>query len=463
MAAKITPVVWDAVRQVVEKHPGVLSEAGSAIETLPGAAGRNLHVALRRADIFVVVPKAQVPGAPRGMVRYEAGPTKWRLTPEAQVELDKFLEGGAKVGGKRPQLTDTNVFALQELIARNQSTEEGGDFFGAGIPARRIENSPHVRRLFEFGALERVASPPWADGMPGGYTYVRVTPVGRELARARFMVFEPPPRGQERSDLERRARLPLGGITRTIEALGLDEAELDRIRESRHVGPDARRGVVPANARLILYKQLLAGTSKPLAGHSAGTALLVIGAVVGGLLLLRPLFRDAFEQHKWNMENDPVYRRSQQAMEISSAARNIADTLRVERGSPGFWGSAGGRALDRADVVRILADHFRTHPRYKHWSANARSWFYALSVELVDEGADPQSALALTHGLAHNLSALEEFGWHLKTAESIKIDPLRVPVRVVAQALLSGKLKVARRPVLSMATERRMRRAGSKS
>lgn len=453
MAAKITPAVWDAVRQVVEKHPGVLSEAGSAIETLPGAAGRNLHVALRRADIFVVVPKAQVPGASRGMVRYEAGPTKWRLTPEAQVELDKFLEGGAKVGGKRPRLTDTNVFVLQDLIARHQHTEEGGDFLGDGVPASLIASSPHVRRLFEFGALER-AHETWsraknwsgADQNPRWQVeLVRVTPVGRELARARFMVFEPPPRGQERADAERRARLPPGRITYMIEKLGLDEAELDAIR--------ARRSPAAASERLARYKQLLAGTSKPLAGHSAGTALLVIGAVVGGLLLLRPLFRDAFEQHKWNMENDPAYRRSQQAMEISSAARNIADN----------WGSAGGRALDRADVVRILADHFRTHPRYKHWSANARSWFYALSVELVDEGADPQSALALTHGLAHNLSALEEFGWHLKTAESIKIDPLRVPVRVVAQALLSGKLKVARRPVLSMATERRMRRAGSKS
>jgi len=422
MATKITPAVWDAVRQVVEKHPGLLTKEGSIIETLPGATGRNLHVALRRADIFTIVPKAQVPGAPRGMVRYEAGPTKWRLTPEAQVELDKFLEGGAKVGGKRPQLTDTNVFALQELIARHQHTEEGGDFLGDGVSARNVWSDPHVRRLLEFGALERVGA---------GLNHVRVTPVGRELVRARLMVFEPPPRGQERANAERRARLPLGRITYMIEKLGLDEAELDAIR--------ARRPAA-ASERLARYKQLLAGTTKPLAGHSAGTALLIIGAVVGGLLLLRPLFRDAFEQHKWNMENDPVYRRSQQAMEISNAARNIADNL----------GAAGGRALDRADVVRILADHFRTHPRYKHWSANARSWFYALSVELVDEGADPQSALALTHGLAHNLSALEEFGWHLKTAESIKIDPLRVPVRVVAQALLSGKLKVARRPVLSI-------------
>lgn len=188
-------------------------------------------------------------------------------------------------------------------------------------------------------------------------------------------------------------------------------------------------------------------------GRDAGTALLVIGAVVGGLLLLRPLFRDAFEQHKWNMEHDEAYRRSHQAMEITDAARNIADNL----------GAAGGRALDRADVVRILADHFRTHPRYKHWSAAARSWFYALSIELVDQGADPASALALTHGLAHNLSALEEFAWNLKTTESIKLEPLRVPPSVVARAILTGKIKISKRPVLSVASERRMRSARSRS
>lgn len=427
MTTKITPAVWNAVRLAVERHPGLLTPEGSVLT----AGGTHLQTALR-AKLLVPLQRPEVPGAPRGMVRREAGPTLWRLTPEAQVGLDKFLEGGAKVGGKRPQLTDVNVFALQELIARHQHTEEGGDFLESGVSARDIWSSPHVKRLLEFGALERVGA---------GLNHVRVTPLGRELARARFLVFEPPARGQDRADLERRTRLPPGRITYVLEKLGLDEAELDRIRAHRSVG---------AKERLARYQALLAGTAKSTsAGHSVGTALLIGGAIVGGLLLLRPLFRDAFEQHKWNMEHDPAYRASHQAMEIS-------DMLREERGSSILSGSAGGRTLDRADVVRILAAHFRTHPRYKHWPAEARKWFYDLSIELIDQGADPGSALALTHGLAHNLFALEKFGWNLETTASIKAWPLRVPVATVAQALLSGKLKIHRRPVLSVATERRI-------
>jgi hypothetical protein len=92
-----------------------------------------------------------------------------------------------------------------------------------------------------------------------------------------------------------------------------------------------------------------------------------------------------------------------------------------------------------------------------------RQWFFELSIALVDQGADPQSALALAHGLAHNL-ALEEFSWNLRSGEAARGKPwhLRVPPEKIASAILSGKIKISRRPVLSMATERRMRRAGSK-
>lgn len=514
---KITPAVWNAVRLAVERHPGLLTPEGSVLT----AGGTHLQTALR-AKLLVPLQRPEVPGAPRGMVRREAGPTLWRLTPEAQVGLDKFLEGGAKVGGKRPQLTDTNVFALQELIARHQHTEEGGDFLESGVSARNIGSSPHVRRLLEFGALDLFIS-------GAGQSRVRVTPLGRELARARFRVFPPPPYGQEREDAERRARLPSGRITYMLEKLGLDEAELDAIRE-RRLPADGPRG-----PRLIReYQALLDSTVKPSpAGHSSGrydglsdkarkalagyrptslhdriaetlgwsveetrsfslqslrelvraknpklareisltlgdtlideprslhqikkgrsvgTALLVGGAIVGGLLLLRPLFRDAFEQHKWNMEHDAAYRASHQAMEISDAAQNVVNT----------FGSSGGQALDRADVVHILGKHFRTHTRYRKWPSEARNWFFQLAVDLMDHGVDAPSALALSHGLAHNLRALQDFSYHLKTGKPSRVWYLRVPVRSVSQAILRGSLKVSRRPIFSVPSEKWVRGA----
>jgi hypothetical protein len=425
---KITPAVWDAVRQVVEAHPGVRSGTeGDVIRSLPPPAGKHLQTAIR-AGLFVPV---------KG--KHPIQPTRWRLTDEAQVELDKFLEGGAKVGGKRSALTDINVFALQELVFQNQHSEEGGDFLNSpsfeayGVPAWRIRSSPHVRRLFEFGALER--------------TYpihrIRVTLLGRDLVRARLLVFPPPPRGQERLDAERRSRLPLGRIDYVVEKLGLSEAELDAARERR----------LPGN--LDRYNKLLASTAKSSAGHSGGrshgragrsvgTALLVGGAIVAGLLLLRPVFRDAFEQHKWNMEHDPAYRASHQAAEIANAASAIGDTL----------GSSAGRVIDRADAVRILSDHFRTHTRYSKWPPGARNWFFQLTIELMDRGADPASALALSHGLAHSLVTLSKFSRDVRSPEGPKgVWYLRTRPDVVAVALLQGKLKIARRPVLSVASE----------
>lgn len=169
------------------------------------------------------------------------------------------------------------------------------------------------------------------------------------------------------------------------------------------------------------------------AGHVTGVEL-AVGAfvVVGLLLLLRPLFKDAEEKHRWSMEHDPAYRRSHQAMEYAEGARGVFDILGGMSSSDSARGNVSGRRsrAPRDHVLSVLEHHFYTSPRY---ASLDRGKLLMVAVEMLDLGASARDALALTHGLAHDPEAMK------KTE--------RLSPKATASAILAGKVRVLPRGV----------------
>lgn len=165
------------------------------------------------------------------------------------------------------------------------------------------------------------------------------------------------------------------------------------------------------------------------AGVSGATLILGVAVVVGALLLLRPLFKDAEENHRWAMEHDPVYRKSHQAMQIANAASSIRDV---------FTGRVGGRSsgqqkIMRKDALRILARHISTHPRYRRMSSGERQRLFLLASALMDKGASATDALAITHGLAHSPSLQRT---------RVDIGILEQGAPHIADSILKGRIRI---------------------
>lgn len=162
-------------------------------------------------------------------------------------------------------------------------------------------------------------------------------------------------------------------------------------------------------------------------GRDGGLSLLLVaGVVVGAILLLRPVFRDSFERHKWSMQNDPAYRRSHEAMEYAAGARGVVDILTND-------GRAAGRRAPRQKVLDTLEEHFSKYSRY--YRGVDRDKMYMVAVEMLDQGASATDALALSHGLAHDLIAQRRTE--------------RLSPKATAKAILSGHVQLCKLPVKS--------------